>query len=76
MRYIRPVYYDDFRCVAGKCPASCCEGWQIVIDEESLQKYRNYSGEFGVRSPGMTAPSVSMRGAALCSTKRDCVISI
>lgn len=49
MRYIRPVYYDDFRCVAGKCPASCCEGWQIVIDEESLQKYRNYSGEFGVR---------------------------
>lgn len=49
MRYIRPVYYDTFRCVAGRCPASCCEGWQIVIDEASLEKYRGYQGDFGRR---------------------------
>ncbi len=49
MRYIRPDYYDTFRCVAGRCPASCCEGWQIVIDEASLEKYRGYQGDFGRR---------------------------
>lgn len=49
MRYIRPDYYDSFRCVADRCPVSCCKGWQIVIDEASLEKYRGYRGEFGRR---------------------------
>lgn len=49
MRFIKPSYYDDFRCIAGSCPSSCCEGWQIVIDEESLEKYKNYKGDFGKR---------------------------
>ena len=49
MRYIRPDYYDTFRCLADRCPSSCCEGWQIVIDEASLEKYRGYQGDFGRR---------------------------
>ena len=49
MRYIKPGYYDDFVCIAGACPATCCAGWQIVIDEESLQTYGNVQGEFGRR---------------------------
>lgn len=45
MRYIKPSYYDRFRCLADKCPSSCCEGWQIVIDEKSLVQYLNWEGE-------------------------------
>lgn len=33
--------FDRFRCIAGKCPDSCCAGgWQIMIDEDSLELYR------------------------------------
>ena len=49
MRYIKPDYYDDFRCVAGECPDTCCAGWQIMIDEESLEYYGEVQGEFGKR---------------------------
>ncbi len=32
--------YKTFKCIADKCPATCCSGWLIVIDEDSLSKYR------------------------------------
>ncbi len=49
MRYIKPDYYDDFKCVAGECPDTCCAGWQIMIDEDSLEYYGEVQGEFGKR---------------------------
>lgn len=49
MRYIKPQYYDTFKCTADKCPDTCCAGWQIMIDEDSLEQYRNIEGEFGKR---------------------------
>ena len=49
MRYIKPHYYEKFCCVAGNCPDTCCAGWQILIDEESLEKYDNVKGSFGER---------------------------
>lgn len=48
MRYVKPHYYDKFKCIADKCPDTCCAGWQIVIDEDSLEKYAgepNLAGE-------------------------------
>lgn len=39
MRYIKPDYYDKFRCIADRCPDTCCAGWQIVIDDDSLDAY-------------------------------------
>ncbi len=38
--------FDNFVCIAEKCPKSCCIGWQIVIDETSLQKYKTAAGGF------------------------------
>lgn len=32
--------YSRFRCLADRCPKSCCEGWQIVIDDRSLARYK------------------------------------
>lgn len=49
MRYRKPKYYQKFRCIAERCPDTCCAGWQIVIDEESLEKYSNVKSDFGTR---------------------------
>lgn len=49
MYYRKPQYYDNFTCIADRCPATCCAGWQIVIDEKSLEKYNHVQGEFGIR---------------------------
>ena len=47
MRYIKPNYYEKFKCIAGNCPDTCCAGWNIDIDDESLDKYESVPGEFG-----------------------------
>lgn len=49
MRYLKPHYYDKFQCLASRCPDTCCAGWQIVIDEDSLEKYKKTKGAFGSR---------------------------
>ena len=47
MLYVRPDYYDKFKCVADACEATCCAGWQIVVDEEALLRYKSEPGEYG-----------------------------
>ncbi len=49
MKYYAPDYFDSFACIAGECRHSCCIGWEIDIDEHSLEKYRSLSGETGRR---------------------------
>lgn len=49
MRYIKPHFYDKFVCKAGACQDTCCAGWQIVIDETSLDRYGKEPGDFGRR---------------------------
>lgn len=49
MYYRKPQYYDNFTCIADRCPDTCCAGWQIVIDEKSLKEYGCVEGEFGAR---------------------------
>lgn len=44
-----PHYYRKFRCSADQCPDTCCAGWQIVIDEKTLEKYHTMEGPFGNR---------------------------
>ena len=47
MLYVKPEYYDKFACVADRCEATCCAGWQIVIDEAACERYRSEPGEYG-----------------------------
>ncbi len=47
MIYIKPSFYDDFRCTASKCSDNCCIGWEIDVDEETLKKYNEIKGSFG-----------------------------
>ena len=49
MKNTYPDYYHKFSCIAGECEATCCAGWQIVVDEESLKKYAKVNNEFSDR---------------------------
>lgn len=46
MQITRPVFYKEFSCIAAACPDTCCAGWQIMIDDKSLKKYRRFKGPF------------------------------
>jgi len=49
MHYVKTTNYDKFKCIADKCPETCCAGWQIVIDEDSLDRYAHMTGPFAGR---------------------------
>lgn len=39
MKLFAPKYYKDFACIKGDCKNSCCIGWEIEVDEATLEKY-------------------------------------
>ena len=34
-----PAFYRDFACIAGACPDSCCQGWEVDADPASMAYY-------------------------------------
>lgn len=40
MKLYAPRYYKKFKCIADKCEHSCCIGWEIDIDKNTIKKYR------------------------------------
>lgn len=49
MRIYVPDYYPLFSCFAGACRHSCCVGWEIDIDDKSLERFYQVKGELGER---------------------------
>ena len=49
MEYTIPHYFEQFQCTAAKCEDTCCAGWAIMIDEDSLDRYQRVEGTFGNR---------------------------
>ena len=47
MRVTVPDYYENFHCLAGNCPHTCCEKWEVVIDEDSAAFYETVPGPLG-----------------------------
>ena len=48
MKLRAPKYFKDFQCIADKCKNSCCSaGWEIDIDANSVNLYKEYNGKFG-----------------------------
>ena len=41
MKLIYPEYMDGFKCSASACCDNCCIGWEIDIDEVTLERYRS-----------------------------------
>ena len=46
MNEIYPNYYTKFKCIADKCKHSCCIGWEIDIDEDTMDLYGSLDGDF------------------------------
>lgn len=39
--------FEDFRCIAGACPDTCCAGWEVDLDDAILAKYETLPGPVG-----------------------------
>ena len=49
MKQIVPERYPEFQCIAGACRHSCCAGWEIDIDPDSLKRFGLVPGPLGRR---------------------------
>ena len=49
MKFVKPNFYDRFRCTASACSDTCCAGWEIDIDPDTKAYYETLEGEFGER---------------------------
>ena len=49
MKIFAPDYYRDFKCSAGNCRHSCCIGWEIDIDYETAELYKNVPGKYDMK---------------------------
>ena len=49
MKLIKPSYFDSFRCIASRCPDSCCKEWDVLIDPDRASFYRSLPGTLGDR---------------------------
>ncbi|MDD6445615.1 MAG: flagellin lysine-N-methylase, partial [Lachnospiraceae bacterium] len=35
-----PDFFEQFTCIADKCPLTCCQEWKIAVDEETNQRWK------------------------------------
>ena len=49
MKLLAPSYYPAFQCIASRCTHSCCVGWEIDIDSETLALYNTLSADYGTQ---------------------------
>ena len=42
MKLHRISFYDNFTCATDQCPDTCCAGWNIPVDRETIQKWQTY----------------------------------
>ena len=47
MKLYAPGYYKKFSCIADKCTHSCCIGWEIDIDSDTMAKYASINDGYG-----------------------------
>ena len=46
MRLFAPEYYLKFKCITHRCRHSCCIGWEIDIDCDTLRRYESAEGGY------------------------------
>jgi lysine-N-methylase len=44
LNVLQPQYFERFRCTGAECEDTCCEGWGILIDRQTYDKYRTLQG--------------------------------
>ncbi len=74
MEFRMPSYYNEFKCIADKCPDTCCSGWAIVIDKNTLDKYKNIPGDDGeyIRGKIDFEEGIYKQNGERCAFLNDC----
>ena len=49
MKYHKPSFFDQFKCIGSACTDTCCAGWEIEVDETTAQGYLAEKSAFGDR---------------------------
>ena len=62
MKTVRQDFEKNFKCIADKCPETCCSGWLIMVDEDSLARYEKYSGKI----PERVKESIDFEEGCIC----------
>ncbi len=44
---VKPVFFDSFKCTASACTDTCCAGWEIDVDDDTLGLYESLEGDAG-----------------------------
>ncbi len=68
MKKATPNYYSRFKCIADKCKHSCCVGWEITIDNDTLKYYNSIGGELGNR----LSKGISSEGTFVLDGSKRC----
>ena len=40
MKTIKPDYYDKFTCIASACDFTCCQDWNIAVDDLTQENWK------------------------------------
>ena len=49
MKIVKPTFYKNFKCIAGDCPDSCCQGWEVDADADSLEYYNTLAPSLEIK---------------------------
>lgn len=49
MKNVKPTFYKNFKCIAGDCPDSCCQGWEVDADSDSLEYYKTLDNSLEIK---------------------------
>lgn len=49
MKIVKPTFYKNFKCIAGDCPDSCCQGWEVDADSNSLEYYKTLDNSLEIK---------------------------
>ena len=41
-------WFDEFECLCGSCPESCCRGWVIPLSESDVERFAAQKGLLGI----------------------------
>ncbi len=44
MKNIYIHLFEEFNCIKGECPDSCCQGWEVDVDSDTLNSYNELTG--------------------------------
>lgn len=47
MKHVIPACFSDFQCIADRCPDTCCAGWTVDLDDNTVKTYQHIPGKLG-----------------------------